>query len=773
MADVYGTIGNEQVELNNAATEQTLKALLALAKVDSNTLQKLAIKSGVDASAIAQLNSAVDDSSDSIGAENRIRERNTRSLEDQTAKYNKYNVILGALGTVTSDLMEGTASASKMFTIASTTLSQYNPVLSQMLSIGSKLLAIQEQNFAAFQKMSNVGVNFAGDLIELRQAAAGSYLTLDQFSNLASANGEMFARMGGSANQGAIAFSKFSNNILKGEFGTRITALGYSFEDANQYMATFIGLMGVKDANDLRSSSSLVESTKGYLDQLDRLADITGKSRKEQEEIMKKQALTADVNMTAAKMTDEKQRAAFLSNVQFMTSMYGDAGKDMAVAQAQGRSVITKGGQMLSALAPGMQSAVSKMQQAGEMYGVGSKQYIEAQNDVRLAAQAMGTLPPALYSANKDLQELGTATNTVAKDLLTGQTTKSAMDKAEAARQQAIADAQESSAAAMANMNKAFLEVSAAFWKALKPVFDGMTPVINGLADFAGWLASLITEFPKVTAAVAALGVVVSGYITWKLKQLAVEKAGSVATRVLGGGGGAAGGGAAGGVLDRIGGAGGAAGGGMMQGVAAGLRAFANPQVAIGAAVFAASIAAIGAGIAAAAWLTGKALPTLAEGLTAIQELDGENLLSVAKGAGAFGLSLLAFVPSALFIMPAALGVNMLAEGLLKMNKVDTGQLLKVAEAMEKVNAATPSVAQTLKMGFAGIVNKVVGPSTPAAAPVSETSISPEANPVAAELKRLNSVNAEMLRSIKEVVEYSKRNVDATKSLNGNLFATV
>ena len=64
MADVFGTIGNEQVELQNAATEATLRLLLQ-ATLSANrqslaAVQQLATASGINpASAQAAANQAV------------------------------------------------------------------------------------------------------------------------------------------------------------------------------------------------------------------------------------------------------------------------------------------------------------------------------------------------------------------------------------------------------------------------------------------------------------------------------------------------------------------------------------------------------------------------------------------------------------------------------------------------------------------------------------------------------------------------------------------
>lgn len=82
---------------------------------------------------------------------------------------------------------------------------------------------------------------------------------------------------------------------------------------------------------------------------------------------------------------------------------------------------------------------------------------------------------------------------------------------------------------------------------------------------------------------------------------------------------------------------------GLLTGVAAGLRAFANPQILLGAAILSGSIAVIGAGIAGATWLIGKSLPAFAEGLKSFDGIDGSNLIEIAKGVGALGLAMAAF----------------------------------------------------------------------------------------------------------------------------------
>lgn len=82
--------------------------------------------------------------------------------------------------------------------------------------------------------------------------------------------------------------------------------------------------------------------------------------------------------------------------------------------------------------------------------------------------------------------------------------------------------------------------------------------------------------------------------------------------------------------------------GAILKGLAGGLAAFANPAILIGAGILGGAITLIGAGIAGAAWIMGKALPTFAEGLESFANIDGDNLVNVAKGIGAIGLAMAA-----------------------------------------------------------------------------------------------------------------------------------
>ena len=112
-------------------------------------------------------------------------------------------------------------------------------------------------------------------------------MTLDQFTNLMKTNGETFAKLGGTANDGAKAFVKASNSLLSSDAGTKLRALGFTTEEVNQGMLNYLSITGGRSRAELQDTAALTKSTTVYLQELDQLAAITGKSREEQQKKVK------------------------------------------------------------------------------------------------------------------------------------------------------------------------------------------------------------------------------------------------------------------------------------------------------------------------------------------------------------------------------------------------------------------------------------------------------------------------------------------------------
>jgi len=499
---VTGIIGQEQVTLNNAASETTLRLILEGIKASNanaaSAIDKMAAKAGIDSKTIQAANEEVKKST--TGFKN-LKE----STDTLVPSFDK-------LISVTEKITKGNAQASD---ILAESFGKTSGVLGLFTTGIVKLAKFQEETLTSYRSLSQAGVNFGGSLTDLRMAASNSYMTLGDFSTMLKNNSQNLLNLGGSVNGGAVAFAKFSNSVLKSALGDQLLALGYTAEEANQGMLTYLGAAGISNAKDLQSNEALRKGAADYLNEVDRLAEVTGKSRKEQEETMKRQKLDAEIQITASRMKNPAERAAFEANVKYMTEQFGDAGKDMALAQAQGRAVITKEGQMLTALTPGMTQAYQKMVQAGNQFGVGSEQYISAQNEMLLAGKnGFDKITTATFSANDSLKRLGQSTLTFSKMEEQGLTTKEAL----AMRDKKVAEEktrrEESQAKDAALTQKALQGLGQSILASLLPIVSKVAPVFN----------SIIQTVLGLEKTIAALGAVFVIYKANQIAQLGAEK---------------------------------------------------------------------------------------------------------------------------------------------------------------------------------------------------------------------------------------------------------
>ena len=480
--EVTGSLDGKPVFLNNAATESTLSALLSSNLANQTVLKAMAEKMGVATGSIESFAQAAV-SADKLSKTSQETSGSLKGLATvgSSIAVSFYN-LERSITPLLNKLVAGTASISDV----TSTFGRLNPILGVAANIFEKIVSFQEKNLEAYQQISNAGVSFAGDLTLLRQSAANSYLTLDQFTNVMKSNSDAFIRIGGSVNEGAVAFSKFSNNFISGNLGNQMLALGYTTEQVNQYLATYVGNAGASSSKDLASNQQLREGAANYLEELDRLAQVTGLSREQLDNERKIKNLDADVQLTASRMKDKKERDAFLANYTYMKDLYGVAGADVALAQAQGRSVITKEGAMLTSITSGaVETAMKHLADTGKIYGVGSKEYIEAQRDMSLAtSEGVNNIPTVVATANDSLKSaLGPTFKTVAQQQMAGLDNREAFDKRDAALQAARNAREQSQAADMAAASKAMKELGQAVLDLVSPIVSLVTPVIKGMAE--------------------------------------------------------------------------------------------------------------------------------------------------------------------------------------------------------------------------------------------------------------------------------------------------
>lgn len=682
--------------------------------------------------------------------------------------------------------ISGTATASGLFGALGSLPGPIGLVFKGM----SAIAGFQEEAMAQYQQMTKAGVGFGGSLTDLRIAAAQTHMTLSQFANIIKANGDTLARMGGTANDGAKAFVRLSTEIMSSDTGNRLKSLGYSADEVNQGMLDYIQMTGGRSAEELKNTKALTSSASEYLTQLDGLAQLTGKSREQQEKELKEAQQNAAIQQKLAGM-DDLQQKAYMRGLAEMTAKFGKAGAEMYQAQVLGIPPQTEAARNLTALAPEVARASQGMADVAKRGGDAAetmKFSAEATQGAVDASKRYGDGLKAAMSFRTD----GTAQAINALGMSAVQAEKSGRETSEKelARRAEIAaeqkERQESQAAEMVKVDQALKEFSVTLLTAISPFVRVLTAIIEKFSFMVPVVGALATGLVAMKLAVMAQSAI------------ATAKAGYASGGIAGMLGGAAPPANTGNVAS----AGGGGGGGFVKFIRslgrslASLAPIAVPML-IGAGAVAGVIAILGAGVAASIALIGVGLPVFAKGLKEIADIDGLNLAKVAGALALLGPAMIIFSGSMVAAGLMSAGTSLLnffsGGGPISQVKTSVSELSPLIPSMERIGPALNSYASgivafgravsTVDLGKAERLKEVMkGPGVlegigtairdvGAATAKLVTSNTGGQEKSGLELASLNNSIRELIRVSKEISDYTKQTVEATKKISGDHFA--
>jgi hypothetical protein len=502
---VSGQIGQEQVILNNAASENTLRLILegikASSKDAASAIDKMAAKAGIDSKTIQSANEEVKKSTTSF-----------KGLKEATdAVVPSFDKMIA----VTEQLTRGNAQASE---IMQTTFGKSSGVVGLFTTGMIKLAKFQEETLTSYRDLSKVGVNFGGSLTDLRMAASNSYMTLTEFSGMIKKNSVILASMGGSANEGAKAFVKLSNSLIGSAVGSELMSLGYTASDVNQGMLDYIAITGGRTKEELKDTKSISAGTAGYLEQLDRLADVTGKSREALAAEFKQKQETADMELYKASLSVE-DRERFTATYNDALAKYGQGAADNILAQAQGRAVTTEAGKKYAALAPMATQALREQYDATQKYGAKSQQARDAEDRARLSnREELKRFAGVLASATDVTKGNEAAFRQSAKDTVSGLTTQKALNDNAKSYDEEKEKREKSQAKAAADTETALKQLGQSILATLLPVVGKIVPVFNAIIQNTLGLKTVIVSLTAAFVAYKAIQLAQTG--AEKLKQV-------------------------------------------------------------------------------------------------------------------------------------------------------------------------------------------------------------------------------------------------------------
>lgn len=190
-------------------------------------------------------------------------------------------------------------------------------------------------SMGGWRDLSKSGAGFNNDIIGMTVAAAGTRMPLADFASVIKDNASNFAGLGGNVTRGAEAFAKLGKEMFDSGITDSLKQLGYTNKDLNEVLALQMGTVRGSMRDDKASREAAIQSAADLANEMDLMAKMTGRTREEQQEAMKKAqgdaSVEAKLRLIGIKEGPEAEKKARL---EFL--------KQYNEAEAQGRGQMFK-----------------------------------------------------------------------------------------------------------------------------------------------------------------------------------------------------------------------------------------------------------------------------------------------------------------------------------------------------------------------------------------------------------------------------------------------
>lgn len=224
---------------------------------------------------------------------------------DSTATLVKFG---GTLMSSNARLSDGYKAATDIVGNFGSALIDNNSVIGKAMSgvneFGEAVIKSAEAGVDTFRTLSSSGASFNNNILQMKNSAAQSRLTLDEFAGIVSNNTKGFAAFGGTVTKGAKVFTDASKDLFDQGLATPLLNMGMTFEEVNEDLAEYIVANRRRFTADQIAAGAANASFAKMSTEMDKVAKLTGQNRKELEketnDRMRKGQVDAKIRMLEA-----------------------------------------------------------------------------------------------------------------------------------------------------------------------------------------------------------------------------------------------------------------------------------------------------------------------------------------------------------------------------------------------------------------------------------------------------------------------------------------
>ena len=552
MAEVTGDFGGQPIQLNNAATEATLKQLLAamlasVAQQGKNTKKDIKIqqdleaelrkiakgaqdfkKAQADAAAATKANTAKTEEDTETKKKNTKATADAKKAQEEYKKKLEENIAM--IGALNSAIENGVGQINKItssftnmgssVTAAAASLSAI-PVVGNMLAgVFGTVAGAAEKSYKAFQQSASVGANFGGSINDMIRASSDAGLTFDQFSGVVAKNGEALALLGGSTRDGAKRLAELGKEIKKSPLMGELAGLGYSTEEVNSGMAKYSSMLAKTGQLEGKTNAQLVAGSAEYLKNLDQLSRLTGQSKDALQ--AQQDALMADAQFRSRLQGMDEAGQARLNKL--MLSLPASLQKGAKEFIAFGGATTDAGREFATFMQKGAgasNAAFREIEQSGTLSQKGADAVYSAIKEDADALKKSGTGKLIANVGNGAQQAIALdAMNLSARKTTTSQIQKQQEEELAAQKERTKKAQEGTNPEAMMKFQQLIAETSNRF---TEMVGNHLPQLQSMFTKLAGFVESYV--LPAFSLIAKHIEIVVAGMIALKVAQLAYKAA--------------------------------------------------------------------------------------------------------------------------------------------------------------------------------------------------------------------------------------------------------
>lgn len=234
-------------------------------------------------------------------------------------------------------LATGTASAKDMLGVATNVISSFGgagQIAGKALgTFGGAVLDVNN----TLKETGKYGVSFGQNLGEANKAILQAQLTMPEFQDMVRSSGKSFAGLAGGQNESAKAFLGLAKEMQGTTVAQDLKAAGMSSQELNESLLLTSRNSFRVNMEDAASRKEAVSAALSMANEMNKVADLTGKSRKQQEDEIRRIQERADIE--AAVLLKQKTDPNFGKNMDAATqalSRFGPKVQELLAEEATG-----------------------------------------------------------------------------------------------------------------------------------------------------------------------------------------------------------------------------------------------------------------------------------------------------------------------------------------------------------------------------------------------------------------------------------------------------